>query len=54
MASERARVQGVEAVHGEDLSMDPIDPRDRHAEALEFRAAVDELKKLPSLCRRWW
>ena len=36
-------------MHGEDLSMDPIDPRDGHAEALEFRAAVDELKQLPPL-----
>ena len=26
-----------------------MDPRDRHAEVLEFRAAIDELKKLPPL-----
>ena len=52
------RVRGVlsllkerEAVHGEDLPMDPVDPRDRHAEAFEFRAAIDELKKLPPLLR---
>ena len=38
-----------EAVRGEDLPMDPVDPRDRHAEAFEFRAAVDELKELPPL-----
>ena len=38
-----------EAVRGEDLPMEPVDPRDRHAEILEFRAAIDELKKLPPL-----
>lgn len=38
-----------EAVRGEDLPMDAVDPRDRHGEALEFRAAIDELKKLPPL-----
>jgi hypothetical protein len=38
-----------EAVRGEDLPMDPFRPRDRHAEAFEFRAAIDELKKLPPL-----
>jgi hypothetical protein len=38
-----------EAVRGEDLPMDPVDPGDRHAEAFEFRAAIDELKKLPPL-----
>ena len=38
-----------EAVRGEDLPMDLVDPRDRHAEVLEFRAAIEELRKLPPL-----
>ena len=41
-----------EAVRGEDLPVEPIDPRDRHAEILEFRAAIDELKSARRCCRR--
>jgi len=40
-----------EAVRGEDLTIEPVDPRDRHAEILEFRAAIDQLKKLPPLLK---
>jgi hypothetical protein len=42
-------VKEREAVRGDDLPMDSVDPRDRHGEVLEFRAAIDELKKLPPL-----
>ena len=38
-----------EAVRGDELPMDAVDPRDRHGEVLEFRRAIDELKKLPPL-----
>ena len=50
MAAQNAlELKEREAVRGEDLPMDPVDPRDRHGEGLEFRAAIDELKKLPPL-----
>jgi DNA-directed RNA polymerase specialized sigma24 family protein len=43
-----------EAVRGEDLPIDPVDPRDRHGEVLEFRRRLMSSRSFHRCCRRWW
>jgi hypothetical protein len=52
-----ARHQGVRAIVGEDelelgTTLEPADPRDRIETALEFQAAMEELRELPERAAR--